>query len=136
MKIFDSKSRIVDFSYNETFAARNGEFGSPSFVLNTFFPFKRNAQYFVLKWSFSYTDEKTKYMLFAITVHSEFAFEVENEQKDFQDIMKQLNLFYCEIVDFVRKNTEGYYDKLNPQPLVFDDVIDLIKAHGFYNFIN
>jgi len=136
MKIFNAKSRIVDFSYNEHFIPKNGALGSPNYTLNTFFPFRENAQFFVLRWSFSYVDEKTNNLLFAVTVQSQFAFEVENEQKDYRDIMNQLEEFYSEIVDFVRRNTEGNFDRLIPKPFIFNDVITLIKAHGFYNYIN
>ncbi|PTS96288.1 hypothetical protein DBR11_19500 [Pedobacter sp. HMWF019] len=80
--------------------------------------------------------EATKEPLFIIIVQSQFAFETENVLKDYQDVMKQLNIFYSQVVDFVRDNTEGYFDKLIPKPLVFDDVIDQMKANGYYQHLN
>ncbi|MDR6786483.1 hypothetical protein ABIE26_005330 [Pedobacter africanus] len=136
MKIFNAKQRVVEFSYNELFAPMKGEFGLPSYVLNTFFPYKLNTQYFVLKWSLHYMDKKINHLLFVVTVHSEFAFELENEKRDFQDVMKQLNLFYSDVINFVRENTEGNFDRLTPIVFAFDDVIEVMKAHGFYQHLN
>lgn len=136
MKISNIKSRIVEFVYNELFSRKQGPFDAPNYTLNTFFPFKENRNYFVLRWSLDYIDKQTHDLLFSIVVQTEFAFEVENQDKDYLDVMKRLNIFYDQITDFVRDNTEGHFDKLIPKPFVFDDVIARIKAHGYYQYLN
>lgn len=89
-----------------------------------------------MRWSLDYIDKQTHDLLFSIVVQTEFAFEVENQDKDYLDVMKRLNIFYDQITDFVRDNTEGHFDKLIPKPFVFDDVIARIKAHGYYQYLN